>query len=205
MVQQYLERLDYHAALCCTKCERMGLAMPLNNLAWFLANTPDERLRDPVHGVQLASQAVKQAPDCATYLNTLGVAHYRHGDWKATLAALEKATQLNQQKRDAAALSLDGVNFFFLAMAHQQLGHRDQARRHYEQAIQAMDEFQHILELADQASAYLPVWLQHQPLQAAFASGSVLTGFRPASQNPQNSVEDLVQARQEAEKLLQIK
>ena len=52
------------------------------------------------------------------FWNTLGVANYRAGQWKAAVEALEKSLQL---QRDNA------WDLFFLAMAHWQLGDREAA------------------------------------------------------------------------------
>ena len=47
-------------------------------------------------------------------------AHYRAGDWTAAVAALEKSMTVGNGG--------DGFEWFFLAMAHRQLGHEDEAR-----------------------------------------------------------------------------
>jgi Flp pilus assembly protein TadD len=97
-----------------------------NNLAWLLATCPDPARRDPRRAVELATQA-RNLSSQATHWNTLGVAHYRAGDWAAAVAALEKAGEL-RRGRDA----FDG---FFLAMAEWQLDHKDRARQHYDTAV----------------------------------------------------------------------
>ena len=71
----------------------------------------------------------------ATYCNTLGTALYRAGDWKAAIETLERADQLQGGKR------LSG-NAFFLAMAHWQLGNKDEARKWYDRAVEWMDKNQ---------------------------------------------------------------
>jgi serine/threonine protein kinase/Flp pilus assembly protein TadD len=97
-----------------------------NNLAWLLATCPDPARRDPRRAVELATQA-RDLSSQATHWNTLGVAHYRAGDWNAAVAALEKAGEL-RRGRDA----FDG---FFLAMAHWKLDHTEQARQLYDTAV----------------------------------------------------------------------
>ncbi len=61
-----------------------------------------------------------------SYWHTLGVAYYRAGNWKQTLEALEKGFKVQQ--------SAAGWDWFFRAMAHWQLGNRDEARRFYDLA-----------------------------------------------------------------------
>jgi tetratricopeptide (TPR) repeat protein len=102
-----------------------------NDLSWYLAVAPESSgLRNPARAVALGEKAVAAAPQVAGYWNTLGVAHYRAGEWKEATKALEKSIEL-----DNGAHSID---WFFLAMAHWQLGHRDQARQWYNKAVAAM-------------------------------------------------------------------
>src|SRR5262249_40893931 len=91
-----------------------------NNLASLLATCSDAELRDPALAVALAKKAVELAPRHWVYLNTLGVASYRAGDWKAAIAALEQSMALRKGG--------DSNDWFFLAMAHGQLGDKDKAR-----------------------------------------------------------------------------
>jgi tetratricopeptide (TPR) repeat protein len=97
-----------------------------NNLARFLATCPDPKVRDPVWAVELARKAIELAPQQSENWNTLGVAHYRGGDWKATVAALEKSMEL--------ANGGNSFDWLFLAMAHWKLGHNDEARAWYDKA-----------------------------------------------------------------------
>jgi tetratricopeptide (TPR) repeat protein len=109
----------------------------LNQLAWFLATCPDPKFRDPRRAVRLAQQATSHTPPpnmtVGSYWHTLGVAYYRAGNWKQTLEALEKGFDLQQ--------SAAGWDWFFQAMAHWQLGNRDEARRCYDLADYAIGMF----------------------------------------------------------------
>jgi superkiller protein 3 len=105
-----------------------------NGLAWVLATCSEVRFRDPTRAVALARNAVKLEPKNPEYANTLGVAHYRAGDWKAAIDALEKAVEVRK-----AGHSED---WFFLAMAHWRLGNKDEARACYDRAVQWMDKNQ---------------------------------------------------------------
>jgi tetratricopeptide (TPR) repeat protein len=96
-------------------------------LAWLLATSPEEKLRDPDRAVQLAGKAVELAPEPWINWKTLGVAHYRAGDWKAAVAAVDKSLTLSGDG--------DAVGWLFLAMAHRKLGNQDEARNSYEKAV----------------------------------------------------------------------
>jgi tetratricopeptide (TPR) repeat protein len=101
-------------------------ALAHNNLAWALATWPDSRRRDPAQAVAAAKRAVELAPKNGGIWNTLGVAHYRNGDAKAAVEALERSMALSRGG--------DAADWFFLAMARWQLGQKDQARKWYQQA-----------------------------------------------------------------------
>jgi tetratricopeptide (TPR) repeat protein len=105
----------------------------LNNLAWTLATSHHfSELRDVPRAVALVQKAVELAPEVWDYWNTLGVALYRAGSWKAGIAALEKSMALRGGG--------DSMDWFFLAMAHWQLGERDEARQWYDRAVRWMGE-----------------------------------------------------------------
>jgi Flp pilus assembly protein TadD len=65
------------------------------------------------------------------------VAHYRAGDWKAAVAALDKSVELHHGG--------DAVDRLFLAMAHHKQGNPDEARAAYEQALQWLGKNQEAL------------------------------------------------------------
>lgn len=108
-------------------------AVEQNNLAWFLVTCPDPKFRDPSKAVKLAQKAVELAPNEGNHLNTLGVAHYRAGDWKAAVSALTKSDGLLKGNE----LSF---NAFFLAMSHWQLGSKHEAHKWYDRAVQWMEK-----------------------------------------------------------------
>jgi uncharacterized protein HemY len=69
------------------------------------------------------------------YWNTLGVAHYRLGEWAAAIQALREAEKLAPGKYFS-------FNAFFLAMCHHQLGDPVKAREQYESAVRWCEENQ---------------------------------------------------------------
>jgi tetratricopeptide (TPR) repeat protein len=103
-----------------------------NALAWFLSTCADAKLRDSAQAVVHAKKAVELDTKNGSYANTLGVAYYRTSDWKAAIATFATAIELHKGG--------DSFDWFFLAMAHWQLGEKDQARDFYDQAVQWMDK-----------------------------------------------------------------
>lgn len=117
--------------------------MAKNNLAWMLAACPEPKLRDPVRAVELAKQAVAAHPKESTLYTTLGLAHYRAGDWTAARNALQKSLELGQ---GMGSLFWFGRTTLALAMSHWQLGEKEKARTSYHQAVEWMAKNQPELE-----------------------------------------------------------
>jgi tetratricopeptide (TPR) repeat protein len=119
---------------------RLGLkadpasAVARNDLAWSLATAAALGLRDTGEAVRLAQQAVAAEPKIRNFRNTLGVAHYYHGDDKEAIAELEESMRLHSGG--------DSYDWFFLAMSHWRLGHRDEARAWFDRAVNWMDKHQ---------------------------------------------------------------
>jgi WD40 repeat protein/tetratricopeptide (TPR) repeat protein len=122
-----------------------------NETAWLLATDPEVQFRDPARAVALARKAVEAAPEKGAYWRTLGIAQYRAGDPKAALAALDRAMSLGG----------DGAAEFFRAMAHWQLGERDQARQSYEAGVrlraEAKSKQEDLKSFRDEAAALLGI------------------------------------------------
>jgi tetratricopeptide (TPR) repeat protein len=103
-----------------------------NHLAWVLATCSDPQSRDAALALTLAKRAVELEPKNGPYLNTLGVARYRTGDWAGAIADLEKSMALRKGG--------DSSDWFFLAMARWQLGEKDAARDWFDKAVKWMKE-----------------------------------------------------------------
>jgi tetratricopeptide (TPR) repeat protein len=97
------------------------------DLAWLLATCPIPQLRDPVRAVELSRRAVEKVPGQRVFHPSLGVALYRAGDWRASVAELRRSMDLD--KGD------DCFAWYFLAMAYWQLGQKDEARACYDKAV----------------------------------------------------------------------
>ncbi len=103
-----------------------------NQMAWLLATAADPKWRQPAQAVELAKKAVALAAKEAGFWNTLGVAQYRAGDHKAAIESLAKSMELGSGG--------SATDRFVLAMAHWQLGQKDEARTWYDKAVAWMDK-----------------------------------------------------------------
>jgi serine/threonine protein kinase/tetratricopeptide (TPR) repeat protein len=109
-----------------------SFAWASNDLAWRLATDPEPQRRDGRQAVAFARLAVESGPTNGYWVNTLGAAHYRAGSWKEAVTALQKSIELRKGG--------DSFDWFFLAMAHWQLGEKETARKWFDQAVQWMDK-----------------------------------------------------------------
>jgi serine/threonine protein kinase len=98
----------------------------VNGLAWALISAPGDPWFDAKQGLELAQKAVALEPNNWAYLNTLGVASFRAGDWEAATKVLQQSITFT----GGAAHDL-----FFLAMSHWHLGSKKQARDLYDRAV----------------------------------------------------------------------
>ncbi len=97
-----------------------------NNLSWQLLVGPKE-LRDPKAALPLARKAVALEPQNYLYVNTLGVALYRNGEFQEAIPVLEKSLA-------AGKGAADTFDLFFLAMCYHRLDDPAKARDHYDRA-----------------------------------------------------------------------
>jgi tetratricopeptide (TPR) repeat protein len=128
-VRRYTERA--HALLRQLAGRSADRPDVLRQIALFLANCEEARLRDPRQAIKLASRAAELAPENDDIWDTLGFAHYRAGEWKAAAAAIERGMKL---RRGATA-----AGCFFLAMASWRMGQKEQALQAYRVGAGWMD------------------------------------------------------------------
>ncbi|MHC4672060.1 MAG: protein kinase domain-containing protein [Planctomycetota bacterium] len=95
-------------------------------LATLLVCCPDPEFHDPARAAELAKQAVQLEPENGEHWHALGTAYYRLGDWQAAVDAQEKCFGLQGPH---------AWGMFYLAMAHWQLGDKDQARAWHEKGL----------------------------------------------------------------------
>jgi len=100
-------------------------ASVLNDRAWQIVSDPDSRDADYRGGLRMAQSAVRMDPENPFYLNTLGVAQYRNGNWREALDTLREAAERNAAESHPYPSAEDSV---FMAMAQWQLGNENEAR-----------------------------------------------------------------------------
>ena len=105
----------------------------VNKLAWSLLTAEDETLRDYDVALKMFRQAMKNSPPVTVDKRTLGVAHYRNGNWQEAMDTLSASLKSRPD---------NGYDLFFLAMADWQLGNKEQARQWYDEATVWMTEHQ---------------------------------------------------------------
>jgi tetratricopeptide (TPR) repeat protein len=115
--------------------EHREIAQLLSRISWILTLSPDAEFRNPRRAVELSERAVNLEPAVDSWWNALALAHYRAGDWKAAIAAADKAISLDKEEDDR------GFDWLLQAMAHWQLGDKDEARNLYDQAAKWIENY----------------------------------------------------------------
>jgi WD40 repeat protein len=95
----------------------------LNNLAWELVRLPDGEMSGHRKALRYSEEACRLEPENGDLLNTLGVAYYRVGNYENALDVLSRSDKISALKEGSRPTDLA-----FLAMAHQQLGHAQEAQ-----------------------------------------------------------------------------
>jgi serine/threonine protein kinase/WD40 repeat protein len=98
-----------------------------NSLAWAYLTAP-EALRDVKAALPLAEKAVRLMPGDAAYANTLAVAYYRDGRYRAAIDILKP----NLARHRDWALAFD---LYCLAMSYHRLGETIRAQVYYDWAV----------------------------------------------------------------------
>ena len=95
----------------------------LNDLAWELVKLPGGEMSGYRKALRYSEEACQLEPENGDFLNTLGVAYYRVGNYEKALDVLARSDKINALK-DKGSRPAD---LAFLAMTHQQLGHAKEA------------------------------------------------------------------------------
>jgi WD40 repeat protein len=95
----------------------------LNNLARELVRLPGGEMSGYRKALCFSEEACQLEPENSDFVSTLGVSHYRVGNYEKALDVLVRSDKINALKDRGA----DPAALAFLAMAHQQLGHSREA------------------------------------------------------------------------------
>jgi WD40 repeat protein/serine/threonine protein kinase len=108
-------------------------AMECNIAAWQSVAGPIEQ-RDSERALLLVQRALRLESGNPLYLNTLGVAYYRTGQYAKALETLLEASRLNALSQDSNSYAPD-IDFWFVSMAYHQLGNTVKAKEFYDKAV----------------------------------------------------------------------
>jgi tetratricopeptide (TPR) repeat protein len=112
-------------------CFTMALIGPFNNLAWDLVRYPRLPQTYALQAIRLTRQATAWEPEQAACWRTLGVAHYRLGEWAVSASALTRSKELSHGQ--------DPVDTFFLAAIAQHRGQTQEARHQFDAATRLIE------------------------------------------------------------------
>jgi WD40 repeat protein/tRNA A-37 threonylcarbamoyl transferase component Bud32 len=131
----------------------------INNTAWELVCRPNAATpADVARTVRRLNAADRLDPHNRMYLNTLGVARYRLGEYPEAVEALTESDALNRRNFSRS----NPVDLAFLAMAYQKLDKRVEAQKHFalfQDAIKLPEsrraELQESLDIQEEAEKLL--------------------------------------------------
>jgi tetratricopeptide (TPR) repeat protein len=143
--------------------------------AWHMAQYA--ALPEPADVVRLARHAVEIDPHHWIYWHTLGIALYRAEDYRESIEALTRSLKSKASK--------DGYSFFWLAMAHLQLGEGKKGREWLNKGIRWVDA-----NPSSDSSLHnyqvMAKWLMgDEPIPVTEADWNIaFHEFKPADQSP---------------------
>jgi WD40 repeat protein/tRNA A-37 threonylcarbamoyl transferase component Bud32/ribosomal protein S27E len=115
----------------------------LNEAAWDIVAKPGAAAADLRRAQAMAEEAVRQRPKEGFYLNTLGVAHYRRGNYDQALQTLQRSEKLNAARLKSA----HPADLAFLAMSAHKVGQAKEAQEYLDRLRTTMK---------------LPAWTQNE-------------------------------------------
>jgi len=130
--------------------------MALTHRAWELVRLPGRGMPNYQKALHYSEEACQVEQKNGYYLNTLGVAYYRVGNFEKALATLLRSEQINKtqlgslpadllfhaktQQQLGHLRALIPTDLAFLAMTHQQLGHVKEAQTEFQRLRERMKD-----------------------------------------------------------------
>jgi tetratricopeptide (TPR) repeat protein len=134
---------------CATMVERFGQtedARTASWVAWTCALGPGG-VQDLEEAVKLAERAVERDAANERHVGTLGAALYRAGRFDEAVEQLSQLTDSWEKGRGFPYGTSPAYTWFFLTMAHHQLGDSDEAKSWFDKAVERAEK-----EIAGDAS-----------------------------------------------------
>ena len=156
-------------------------------LVRVLANCPDAEFRDPQRAVELATDFLEKAPDNSDAWLYLGIAQYRLGEWHSALEALHRSMEFSPEDIEFHSEHYS-FQWFHLALAHWQLGDKEQARNTYDRAVEAMRD--ETSNLGAEAIPRLKIQLVHEEAKRLIDGSGQVTS-PSGTDSPANQEKDL--------------
>jgi tetratricopeptide (TPR) repeat protein len=108
----------------------------LNNLARERVKLPGGQMSGYRKAVLHSEEACQLEPTNGNYLNTLGVAYYRAGNYEKALETLLRSDPINKAQFEGSIPE----DLAFLAMTHQRLGHAKEAQAELQRLRERMKD-----------------------------------------------------------------
>jgi tetratricopeptide (TPR) repeat protein len=128
----------YHRA-CAALLDRFGQGDLSDRVCWVLVLAPDA-VKDRNRPVHLAEALLRKDPQTGWASTILGAALYRAGRFAEAVQRLTEASAAWEQAATKPEAYSPAYIWFFLAIAHQHLGHAAEARRWLDKARNWMDK-----------------------------------------------------------------
>jgi WD40 repeat protein len=96
----------------------------LNGVSWMIVARPDHSQERYLWALRRAERACQLAPDDGNFLNTLGIAQFRVGDYAKAVDTLTRSENLNSKEYGQSI----PADLAFLAMAQDELGRHHEAQ-----------------------------------------------------------------------------
>jgi WD40 repeat protein/Tfp pilus assembly protein PilF len=119
--------------------EHLGEADLPDMARWALVLAPGA-VNDLGRPVQMAEPALRSDPKTGWDSTILGAALYRAGRFAEAVQRLTEASAACDQAASKPIVYSPAYTWFFLAMAHQRLGHAEEARRWLDKGIKGMEQ-----------------------------------------------------------------
>ena len=174
-------RLDEYRKDCAEMLQRFAQTDSADNAQWvaWSCALASAAVGDYTKPIGLAEKAVKSDPKSVQYLTTLGAVLDRAGRFEEAVLRLAEADRLVKEPSEGQPTS-PAYAWFFLAVAHQRLGHSEEAKKWLDKGVACADKTLHDEKQSDPA---VP-WNRRLTLKLFRAEAEALLKPAPPPQPP---------------------